>query len=633
MDQSWKLALLPALVLASSCNLLNTSDSEDARGRGVKVFDPYASTASGSISLSLLYFNGCAMLPDGEAVSRGTLNLPDYPEACPRLADGFTPGEPSPPTATLTVVGGRRYFLRELTAMDTVIGAHTAFNDRSAPLSWLSHQSRFKSLDWSGAGTGREEWRSMSGGTFQRETYYENAAWMLSNTDTFTIEVLDRDGQSRSEKVVYDRKDFLAETPVTGHTRASWTVYGLLRPNSPGDLEPHPSPNFQGPQYLTTAKVSFAGSTNPFKSFIMPDLNAEAVIRVTWSLMPDQPFVFPVTVVREQDLPPDCYKLDADGLATSEKVACGFGLAQTARFNPPADNRKFYLPGEKVDFQVSLRDGDGNGLHPRDQLPSYNEYRQNLSNGISYFNEQMYLIYREAGTHESGFRVVGPLQDLGPTYGTYKPPYFAFPQTSDPTQFYSEPGLIRVIAGYGDAKQPTRYSFQLPPDAKPGTYALLLKGHRYFMGERLNRLEPIFFQVGQAETTRYPGRIGNCQICHNGVNSLVNLHHGLSVDNVEACQGCHYDLALGHMSDFVHRLHMGSRKYPEKKSDCSVCHLTKESAVRPSIVACDGCHNNSHGTKYFDAQFADITSAPNSYGNCAQTCHAESLPKSHIYPQ
>jgi hypothetical protein len=597
------------------------------------VFDPYASSASGSISLTLMYFNDCAMLPNGEPVARGAITFSDYPEACHRLNDGWPLQEPVEPTARFTVVGGRRYFLREFSAMDTVVNAHTDFNDRAAPLRWIMQQSRFKHLNWSGLGLGREEWRPMSGPTFQRETFYENAAWMLSNNDTFTLEVLDRDGNLRSEKIVYDRRDFLAENPTTGHTRVSWTIFGLARPQFPGDLVMHPSPDFDEPMFVTTAKASFANSTNPFKSFTMPDINGEGVIRLTWSLMPQDPFIFPVTVTREQDLPRSCYKLDANGLATDEQVPCGFGLQQTARFNPPAQNRTYFMPGEKVDFQVSLRDGDGNGLHSRDLLPSFNDFYQGTSNGLSYFHEWMFILYREAGSHESGFRVVGPLQDLAVVNGTYKLPYFAYPQTSDPTKFYVEPGPLRILAGGADAKPPTRYSFQLPPDAKSGTYALLLKGHRSYMGERLHRLEPVLFQVGQAEPTSYPGKVGNCQICHNGVNSLVNLHHGLSVDHVEACKTCHFDVSLGHMSDVVHRIHINSRKFTHDKRDCSVCHLSRESALRPSLVACNGCHVEAHGSKYFDLQFADLTSAPNAYSNCAESCHASMPPAAHIYPR
>jgi hypothetical protein len=629
-----KILLLSVLVLASSCDVLSTTDAEGTRGRGAKAFDPYSSSASGAISLSLLYFNGCAILPNGEPVSRGSIPVSSfkggYPDECLRLNDGLPLSEPAEPSARFKVLAGSLYFLREFTAVDTAINLHTDFNDRRAPATWARKQSRFKGLDWSGLTIGRDEWRDMGAPTFARETFYENAAWMISDDDTFKLEVLDADGVTVRATETYNRKDFLAENSTTGRTRVSWIIDNLARPRFPGDPVPVRSPDAGELFYRTVVKASFANSTNPFKSFRMPQLSGDGIIRLTWSLLPDAPFDFPVTFINEPDREATCYKLDANGLATNERVPCGFGLTQKVHFNTPG-NGKYYMPGDLVDFQVSLQDGDGNGLHARDQFPSYNEFLAEESNGIAYFNQWMLITYRDASSTESGFKVVGPLQDLSVVNGTYQLPYFAYPVRSEP-KFFVEPGLQRVIAGYLDSKQPTRYSVPLPADAKPGTYALLLKGHRTFMGERLNRLEPFFFQVGQEQQTTYPGRVGNCQTCHNGVNSLVNLHHGMSVDHVETCKTCHIDQSNGHISDLIHRLHMGSRKYKQPKTDCTLCHLTRESAVRPSLVACNGCHVNSHGTEYFDLEFESVQNTPNAYGNCAQACHGVTPPTLHNLP-
>jgi hypothetical protein len=629
MNLHSKLLLLSAAVLASGCNVFNLDDAEGTRGRGAKAFDPYASSASGAISLSLLGFNGCAILPNGEPVSRGSLTI-DYPTECQRLESMGGPlGPPEEPFAQLTVTPGEMYFLREFSVMDTVLNAHTDYNDRNAPATWIRKQSRFKSLDWSGMTVGRDEWRNMSGTLFQRETFYENAAWMLSDDDTFLVEVLDADGVVRASET-YNRKDFLAENNITGRTRVSWLVMGVKRPLFPGDPTLHSAEeDFGPPLFQTVVKASFVGATNPFKAFRMPDLTGEGVIRVTWSLMKADPFLFPIVFLRAQEREPTCYKLGADGLATQEQVPCGFGLKQQVHINKPP-NGKYYMPGEVLDFMVSLQDGDGNGLHPRDLLPSYNEYMWGGSNGFAYFNDSMLFPFRDASASESGFKVVGPLQDLKVVYGTYSLPYFAYPRTSEP-KFYLDPGF-QNFAGGGDIHPATRQHIPLPQDAKPGTYAIFLKGHRNFMGERLNRLEPFFFQVGQEQATTYPGRVGNCQMCHNGVNSLTNLHHGMAVDNVEACTTCHNEESIGFLPDTIHRIHMGSRKYSQNKQDCRMCHLTKESALRPSMMACNGCHLQAHGTEYFDMKFAPYQNAPNAYGNCAQACHVSTPPARHILP-
>ncbi|AKJ01550.1 hypothetical protein ATI61_103261 [Archangium gephyra] len=634
-----KILLLSVVALASGCDVFMTTDAEGTRGRGAKAFDPYSSSASGAISLSLLQFKGCAILPNGLPVSPGSLSLPDYPAECINLTEGQPLPAPSEPTERLNVTPGALYFLREFTAVDTVFGRHTPpatpeaakyYEDWHAPASWIRKQSLFKALDWTGMTVGRDEWRAYNNrGTFQRETYFENASWMLSDDDSFTLEVVDASGVVRTS-ITYTRRDFLAENSTTGRTRVSRTIVGLTRPEFPNDPVMHVDPDYgPEPTYQTTVKISLANSTNPFKSFRMPQLTGEGVIRVTWSLMKDKPFLFPVTFVPEQDRLATCFKLDADGLATSERVPCGFGLTQKVNIARP-QNGKYFIPGETVAFRVSMQDGDGNGLHPREGLPTFNEYMGDQSNGFAYFNEFMLTTYRDVSSSESGFKVVGPLQDLKATYGTYQPPYFAYPQTSEPFYFLypNAPYLPRGA----DVMPPTQWSINLPENAKPGTYAIYVKGHRNFMGERLNRLDPFFFQVGQEQPTTYPGRVGNCQICHNGVNSLSNLHHGLSVDHVEGCTVCHTDETVGFMPDSIHRIHMGSRKYEKSKSDCTLCHLTRESTLRPSLQACGSCHVQVHGTEYFDLKFEKLQNTPNSYGNCAQACHAVTPPAQHILP-
>lgn len=631
MKPPFKRLFVSLLVLAhaAGCNLLETSDTEGTRGRGARAFDPYSSSASGAISLTLLSFRGCAILPNGDPVTKGSLVLPEYPDTCYVLNAGYpVPSDLQPPTSRMTVTPGELYFLREFSAMDSVTGEHTDYSERRKTASWARQVSAFKDLDWTGLTVGQDNWRQQDPGAFQRETLYENAAWMLSNDDTLTLEVLDADGNSRV-KQVYLRTDFLAENAAAGRTLVTFTASRLARPSFPDD--PNPTPADEGGEinYTSAVKVSFANSTNPFKSFAMPQLTGEGVIRVTWSLLPKKPFLFPVTFVPKNELPPTCYEVGPDGLATDVPAACGFGLTQKLQLARP-QNGRYHQPGETVDFVVSLQDGDGHALHPRDSMPSYSDYRSGGSNGIAYFNSYMLVNWLDGSSSESGFKVVGPLQDLKVINGTYTPPYFAHPQASEP-EFYVHPSAPFRPGGTMH-RPPTRYTVTLPQDAKAGTYAILLKGHRDFMGERLNRLDPFFFQVGQTQPTTYPGRIGNCQVCHNGANSLSNVHHGVSVDHVETCKTCHHDEAVGHVSDFMHRIHMNSRKYAQNKGDCTLCHLTRESTLRPSLIACAGCHPGTHGDEYKNLEFQPLSSPTSIYGNCANACHVTTPPAEHVLP-
>lgn len=624
------LLTLPVLVLLPACNLFDTSDAEGTRGRGARAFDPYASSASGAISLSLLSFKGCAILPNGEPVTKGGLTLPDYPNECLNLNLGFPIAAPAlPPTARMKVTPGQAYFLREFSALDMLQNVHTDYNDRRTPAAWARLQSTFKDLDWSGLSVGQDDWKVQDPGTLQRETFYENAAWMTSTTDSLLLEVLDSDGNVRTSET-YKRTDFLSESSSTGRTRVSFTVTGLAPPRFPDDPIPVVSQQREALVYASTVKVSFANSTNPFKSFTMPQLQGEGLIRVTWSLMPKKPFLFPVSFVPASERPATCFEVGADGLATDVPVPCGFGLSQHVVMTPPR-NGQYLEPGEALDFVISLQDGDGHSLHTRESLPSFKEYMEGDSNGLAHFNSFMLVNWRDGSASESGYKVVGPLQDLVVVNGSHTPPYFAFPQAVEP-EYYVPPSST-YLPGGSLHRPNTRITVPLPSDAKPGTYALLVKGHRDFMGERLNRMDPFFFQVGQAQRTTYPGKIGNCQVCHNGPNSLNNVHHGGSVDNVEACKVCHYDEGVGHVSDFMHRIHVNSRKYKQNKGDCTLCHLTRESALRPSLIACAGCHPGTHGNEYKHLEFQDLSAVPNIYGNCANACHVTSPPPEHVLPK
>jgi ribosomal protein L31 len=391
-------------------------------------------------------------------------------------------------------------------------------------------------------------------------------------------------------------------------------------PQFPGDVTPHAIPGGEGgPTFRTTVRMDLVGSTNPFKTFRVEGLKGDGAIRVTWSQLPKQPFYFPVTYVSQAEVAPTCQ--DNAG----NPVACGFGLDPEMQLTTPHNGKGYYEPGEAFDLLVRLKDGDGNMLHPPGSLPSYRQLFDDQSNGLLYTTMPHIATFLEADTG-SGIQVAGPLQNLTTWRDTKEPaPYFKV--TPHQLDFASPLASFGFIPGLLDAHWPTRQTISLPQDAKPGTYVALVKAHRAFMGERLTKTEAVFFQVGQTEPTTYPGQVGNCQICHRGVLSLDNLRHGLSVDHVEGCKVCHTNA----ISREIHQLHVRSDKYKASKSDCTMCHLTRESAVRPSVDVCSSCHPSVHGSEYFATQFS-TDSIPNRFGNCAQSCHANTVPNSHILP-
>ncbi|MFL5345839.1 MAG: hypothetical protein ACJ8AT_13695 [Hyalangium sp.] len=610
------------------------SDSENAKGRGAQVFDPYQASASGAIRLSLQWYNGCAMLPTGQTVPKNSTPIP-YPNTCPDP----TEAPPFPnvhPPGELRLLANNTYFWNQFTVTDTVVNKHTNGQDMSAPLNWIKRESRFKNLDWTNVGQSLEDWLFFNQipGTSQdrwsRVVYFDNASWRQVKDDSFKLEFLDAEGTVRGTPVEYKRSEFLVESAQSGHTSFTWRVEGVGPPKFPGDTEVHPLPEIPGwppqsPTYRTIARMDVVGSTNPFKTFKTPDLRGPGAVRVTWSQLPDEPFYFPVTYVTKDDIAPTCY--DDNG---NQTVQCGFGINPTAKFIPPA-NGQYYVPGEVVNIMVDVRDGDGNRLHHPDQLPSTSDFNANKTNGLLYASLPTIANLTEVDQFPM-VNVAGPLQNMKTASNPKEPkpywtPAFAF-------AMINETSTTPALFGDMEPAWNTRYGVQLPKNAQPGTYVALVKFNRYWLGERVAKLKPFFFQVGTTEKTRYPGRVGNCQMCHRGVLSLDNLRHGLSVDHVEACKTCHAteNSNAGSLMEHVHRIHMRSAKYPMPKNDCTTCHLQKESATRPSLFACTSCHPSAHGEQYFASKFVNGTE-PSQYGNCAQSCHGDKPPQLHILPQ
>ncbi len=630
-------ALVALLLPLTSCNLLDVTNSEDpTTGRGARVFDPYQASNSGAIRLSLQMFNGCAVLPSGQMVAKNSAT-PTYPDTCPTL---LAPQNPlttmSPPTGKLTLVAGTTYFLNQFTFTDMVLDQHTGAGGHVEAMRWAKTQSRLRKLDWSNLGKMHEDWFYVGPiqGVFQeswtREILFGNAAWQQVKDDTFTIEVLDADGNVRGTPVSYLRSELLAESAQAGHSRIAWRVENLLAPRYPGDTEPRGVPARPGalPQpisYRSFVRMDLVGSTNPFKSFRIGDLSGDGALRVTWSQLPDDPFYFPVTFISSQDLPPTCQD-DA-----GEPRACGFGLDPRMELVAPG-NGQYYEPGETLNMRLDLRDEDGNRLHSVDELPSAAEIVGDRANGIIALIPNYFFNTEEADSTPA-IAVAGPLHRMNVQSNPLLPSEFVM--RDYPWALVDDAATLRLIPGMFTARTSTHHTYKLPLDAKPGTYVVFAKANRYFMGERISRLKPYFFQVGQSQPTTYPGKVGNCQICHRGVLSLDNLRHGLSVDHVEGCKGCHSynsDL-LGRVQDEVHRILMRSPRYNMDKQDCRVCHLDRSSAIRPSYAACASCHPTVHGGEYFEVQFSPSNTGLR-FGNCAQSCHGEGhVPTRHYLPE
>ena len=555
------LALAAASVMLGGCELFKTTDSENSAGRGPKAFDPYAGAASGAIRLGLQMVNGCAVLATGEPVGKGAANIP-YPSACPRqeYQDPVPPVNPAPPQA---LEAGATYFLNQITLEELVKNLHTDPTNMNEVATWMSTMTRFAPLDWSNFGIIKDEWipseESQGPDIWDHNVYFGNAAWQTAVGDTFLVEVLDTDGNVK-QSMSYDHTDFLAENPVAGHTQLVWSNANLGVPQYPGDVADHPPPNdgvnfppAAATAFRTRVRIDMITSTHPTKSFKLdPGLIGDGAIKLTWSQMPDDPFYFPVTFVKPQDIPPTCFS--AKDRVTP--VPCDFGLEPEVTMAPPK-NGKFYLPGEQLQIQLAIKDGAGNYLHPVDSLPSYDEMLANQANGIIYLSFPGLLVYGERDSI-TAFTVAGPHQNMLPQYELDAPPFYSASFQLLGTDLAG----ANALPGARSVPLPTKSVITLPDDAAPGTYSVVWKTHRQWLGERFTKAAHFDFQVGQTEATQFPGRVGNCQICHRGVISLDNVRHGLPVDFVEGCKSCHNrnDPYIARIASqaVIHAVHMSS---------------------------------------------------------------------------
>jgi hypothetical protein len=670
---------LTGLLGATGCNLLKTNDGEGISGRGAKAFDPYQANVSGAIRLSLQMYNGCAIEPQGRAAGKGSLNIPypnsGYADCKIREDQGVANWVNDPsmanPTEPIHLIADTNYFLDHLTLVNSVLNG-TGSNPLTDPLNtdptqlnavanWFEAVPPFNKLDWSNFGITEDKWEPSSNtlnpAAFTHEVLWSNAAWQQVKNDTFTVDVIDPDGQVRASQT-YDRADLLVQNQATGHTMFRWMATSLQAPQFPGDnsvraasdIPPPPGyPPTAPPQFFSLFKIEFKTSVKPSKQLALPKgFTGPAAIRVTWSQLPNDPFYWPVTIDAASSLPSTCYSA-AD---QTTPVPCTFGNVPSATLSPPAnataDSPGFYTPGETFTVTIAAKDSAGNYLHPIDHLPSWNDYSAGNANGLMYFNFADLSPGFEDTDTVSGFTIDGPKQAMRPTYELNDVSYYRMPSDqyipgigNVGLNTLTDPTLVaNALPGALDAPISSTYTVTMPPDAKPGTYTLFVKVNRYFYGERSTKITPIDFQVGQAEVTKFPGRVGNCQICHRGTISLDNVRHGLSVDYVEGCKACHNRDAfvagrIGPSQNVVHLIHMSSAKFPLKKNDCSICHLTRESALRPSYLVCSGCHATPHGGRfgYLETTPDQVTSIKDTvFSDCGSACHANTPPTQHILP-
>jgi len=352
---------------------------------------------------------------------------------------------------------------------------------------------------------------------------------------------------------------------------------------------------------------------------------ATTQLRVTWSANPHHPYTIPVVQVAN---PMWDYGFVIDLAATTPPGAGGF-----------------YAPGQVINVKFTLRDGAGTPLHPPGQLPTFLDYLTgNDPPGIDYWNvnEKVMTYYRRKHMEKQMvIAIEGPLQNSQPIrdtldfVGEIATSTDGAVTTARPELqgFFAEAaavpawptlvGIQPIDSPVGDTAQ-----FTLPPNAAAGTYKIVMKARRSYLGQELAASKTIEIQVGTAQPTAAHLDTGPCTSCHRAGSDLTRVNHAISADNRDTCTTCHVPLPFepeGPLYVRTHFVHSRTDRLNAPLADCSNCHRDRAGIQRTSKSACLSCHKRyppDHVAKYGAVVDMYIGGTlEDSFQQCTAMCH------------
>jgi hypothetical protein len=239
-------------------------------------------------------------------------------------------------------------------------------------------------------------------------------------------------------------------------------------------------------------------------------------------------------------------------------------------------------------------------------------------------------------------QIIGPAQVIGPIRSIIDLDAFLGPDDAQITATPARDGVFaefqtfpRAPDLFGGAFDPMHagwfapvsdtVTFHVPGDAQAGTYLVTLKGRRIYLGQDIPDTRTIEIQVGTATHTTPVLGTGPCNTCHSGTSDLRSVLH--ANDNRAACAGCHVPLGFeleGPIVVRTHFIHARSGRFDVPLTNCSTCHLTRESIQRTSKAACLSCHKSypaSHVQSFGPVESVYIGGGRESFDNCTTSCH------------
>lgn len=513
---------------------------------------------------------------------------------------------------TLRVRKNQRVYINQIDMRASVLSTV----DRG--VAGLDASGDFSKLDWRGTTFVDESFASLPNedGTWTRRRFYRKALWM-DLPSVFIFQQYDARGiplglpylvTTGLEQLRTGLDDFFAR-----RIRAIQWAFDCA---SPTDCST--ATNFE-----EEALVELRYGNDAFPSFQFHPRTTQ--LRMLWTANPHRTYTIPVEQV--------------------ENPAWDYGFAiDLAVTTPPAANGT-YAPGQQLTVEFTLRDGSGNALHEPGVLPTFADYLSgNTPSGIQYWDvrERVLTYYRRKHKEKQMLIAInGPLQDTQTIHDTidFVGEIITSPDGSVTTArpaaqgFYGAAASVPSFAtllGLAPADSPVgnTVQFTLPEDAQPGTYKIVMKARRSYLGQEIPAAKVIEIQVGSPTPTSKTLDTGPCTSCHSGGSSLSVIGHAISANDRDTCTTCHGPLIFEPETPVyvrTHFIHSRTNRLNARLEKCENCHLTRDGIQRTSKSACMSCHKSYPASHV--AQFGPIVdmyiggTLDDSFAQCTASCH------------
>jgi hypothetical protein len=483
----------------------------------------------------------------------------------------------------------------------------------------LAAAGDFAGLDWHGTELVDQSFVELpnADGTFTRRRMYRDARWM-DWPSFFLVEQLDAHGHRRGVPIIVDTGLAEHRTPFDSFFARrlrgiQWTFDCASKADCAGATA-----------FEEEALVELRYAGGPRPSFQLHAATTQ--LRVTWTANQFKRYTIPVTQIA----------------APEWDYGLGIDLAMVTPARPDGT----YAPGQPIQVRFTLRDGSGKRLHAPGTMPTYLDYLSgDVASGLDYWNasERVMTYYRRKHRERQMLVAIdGPVDRTGPVRDTLD--FFGqIVTTTDGALVTATPAANgffgaavsvpawQTVAGITPLDTPVSdlVTFTLPADAPPGTYKIVMKARRSYLGEDLPRAQVRSIQVGTPEPTTKTFETGRCTSCHDGDSDLVRMGHGLAVTQRDTCTTCHVPLPFepeGTVYVRTHFIHSRSGRLNVSPKNCSVCHLTQDSIERVSKSACLSCHTTYPSDHV--AAFGPVVdmyiggTIDDSFEQCTTACHA-----------